>query len=214
MRMSSIAKRVLLKLGRRSPVVWSVPEKGRQVAITFDDGPTEWTPKVLDVLAQAGVRATFFVLGCEVEKRPGILVRIVREGHEIGIHGYEHTHRCFAQQVKRCANDFKQYGIAPRVVRPPHGRVEGLAAMGLWLRGCRTVLYSFDTHDSMRQEGKWREGLPDYSAIRGGDVVLMHDDNPVCVEELSVLLQVMKEKNLQAVTVSALMTPITNSKKR
>ena len=63
----------------------------KEVAITFDDGPDpEWTPKILDVLKQYGVKATFFLIGAEVEKYPGVAKRIFAEGHEIGNHTFTH----------------------------------------------------------------------------------------------------------------------------
>src|SRR3954467_11978394 len=62
-----------------------------EVAITFDDGPDpKWTPKILDVLKERGLKATFFVIGKNCEDYPGLVERIVREGHEIGNHTYSH----------------------------------------------------------------------------------------------------------------------------
>ena len=63
----------------------------KKVAITFDDGPDpEWTPKILDVLKQKGAKATFFLIGAEAQKYPGITKRIYNEGHEIGNHTFTH----------------------------------------------------------------------------------------------------------------------------
>ena len=65
--------------------------KEKVVALTFDDGPSpDTTPLVLDILRASGVTATFFVLGDAVERHPDLLRRIVRDGHQIGLHGYEH----------------------------------------------------------------------------------------------------------------------------
>src|SRR5207245_9328439 len=63
----------------------------RQVAITFDDGPgPRWTPKILDILKAANVKATFFVVGVNAERYPALVRRIVDEGHEIANHTYYH----------------------------------------------------------------------------------------------------------------------------
>ena len=65
-----------------------VPDK---VALTFDDGPSaEWTPKILDILKQKGVKATFFIVGESGETNPGLVQRILTEGHEIGNHTFTH----------------------------------------------------------------------------------------------------------------------------
>ncbi len=61
------------------------------MALTFDDGPSaEWTPKILDILKQKGVKATFFIVGENGETNPGLVQRILAEGHEIGNHTFTH----------------------------------------------------------------------------------------------------------------------------
>ena len=61
------------------------------IALTFDDGPHPvYTPQLLDLLTEFGVKATFFVVGSQAEKYPDLLQRIHREGHAVGIHGYKH----------------------------------------------------------------------------------------------------------------------------
>jgi len=74
------------------PVVWRGDASGPpRVALTFDDGPhPEATPRVLDALARAGVRATFFVVGAHVERWPALVRRIHDEGHVVGNHSFEH----------------------------------------------------------------------------------------------------------------------------
>src|ERR1019366_2981326 len=64
----------------------------RGLALTFDDGPhPRGTPAVLELLERAGVRATFYLVGEQVERRPSLAAEIVAAGHEVGIHGYRHT---------------------------------------------------------------------------------------------------------------------------
>ena len=77
---------------------------------------------------------------------------------------------------------------------------------GIWLaaRGMPAVLWSFDAHDSMRHEGKWSVA-PDYDRVRAGDIVLMHDDNPVCVADLPAFIDTLRSRGLEAVTVSELL---------
>jgi peptidoglycan/xylan/chitin deacetylase (PgdA/CDA1 family) len=64
----------------------------RALALTFDDGPSQWTPAMLDVLGEHEARATFFVVGRYVEERPELVARMAREGHEIGNHTFDHVH--------------------------------------------------------------------------------------------------------------------------
>ncbi|RYG45620.1 MAG: polysaccharide deacetylase family protein, partial [Chitinophagaceae bacterium] len=65
-------------------------EKSNRIALTFDDGPSEFTPTVLDMLAAAGIKATFFCIGKNVDRFPEIAARIVKEGHIIANHSYSH----------------------------------------------------------------------------------------------------------------------------
>ena len=88
--------------------------------------------------------------------------------------------------------------------RPPLGHL-GWNLVPVLLRGpYATVLWSFDAHDSMRHEGRWQEA-PEYEAVRAGDIILMHDDNPVCLEDLPKLVTAARSKGLQFVTVSELL---------
>jgi peptidoglycan/xylan/chitin deacetylase (PgdA/CDA1 family) len=97
----------------------------------------------------------------------------------------------------------KNLRIVANTFRPPGGRrIRAGELARLWAAGFKVVLWSFDTHDSKRGEGKWKGPPPDYASVRPGDIVLMHDDNPVCVEELPRLIEAIKAKNLTPVTVS------------
>ena len=72
--------------------VLNVKDKGeRAVALTFDDGPSEWTTPILDTLKAEGVKATFFLLGSNIKRHPEIARRIQSEGHVIGFHGETHS---------------------------------------------------------------------------------------------------------------------------
>ena len=92
--------------GARSPLGRVLCYRGNRsastVALTFDDGPhPDYTAPVLDILADCGAVATFFVLGRQVDRHPHLLEAIRDAGHEIGIHGYDHTSRRLAAQARR-----------------------------------------------------------------------------------------------------------------
>jgi peptidoglycan-N-acetylglucosamine deacetylase len=100
----------------------------KKVAITFDDGPDPtWTPKILDVLKEKGVKATFFLIGLEVEKYPGVAKRIYKEGHEIGNHTFTHpdisniSKRYFEVELNLTERLFEgKLGVKPVLFRPPY----------------------------------------------------------------------------------------------
>ncbi len=190
---------------RVCPVVWSVRCHDAKVSVTFDDGPTDLTLEVLECLAEHHARATFFVLADQASERMDVLRQILADGHEVGIHGYEHSLRDYFRQVQRCVKEFALQGVTPRLVRTPGGVIKPMLTLRLWCLGYPTILWSLDTHDSMRVEDKWNGPAPDYSRIRAGDIVLMHDDNSLCLAELPVLLQMIKQKGLRSVSASELM---------
>src|SRR5271154_3287780 len=106
------------------------PRGARGVALTFDDGPhPRGTPRILEILARRGVRATFFVVGRKVEDHPEVLRAIVDAGHGVGLHSYAHD-RLFSLRGERRVRDDLERGLAalervlghrPMLFRPPIG---------------------------------------------------------------------------------------------
>ena len=152
------------------------------VYLTFDDGPDpEWTPRVLDVLAEAQARATFFVVGQSVRAAPVLVRRIAADGHEIGNHSYSHRHpwamreadaRC---EVRDGADAIAAVlGHAPRSFRPPHGRVRRCMVSEAEQGGQRTVLWSLSAVD-WGPMGRAPAIKARLRAVEQGDIVLMHD---------------------------------------
>jgi peptidoglycan-N-acetylglucosamine deacetylase len=100
-----------------------------QVAITFDDGPDpRWTPKILDILKAANVKAAFFLVGVNAERYPALVRRIVNEGHEIGNHTYYHPNLalCWPEHIRLELNATQLLletitGRATTLFRPPYG---------------------------------------------------------------------------------------------
>src|SRR5579862_2964595 len=78
-----------------APSVWRGPRHRRALALTFDDGPSESTERILDVLARHNVPATFFQIGANVERLPSVARSIAAAGHEIGNHSHTHPLLCF-----------------------------------------------------------------------------------------------------------------------
>ena len=235
----------------RRILCWHGPRSCPKVAITFDDGPQPAvTPAVLAVLRDKGIRCTFFLLGRELAGNETIVEEIVSDGHEIGIHGFDHSRTGIPAQVRAAELELERLGISagvhkssPRerlgtaspssvlrclerlggrgcaepvlpavqaerkriLLRPPHGTLGVRSLLWSIMRGYTTVLWSFDARDSMRYEGKWEGHPPDYGRIEAGDIVLMHDDNPVCVQDLPGLIDTVRQKGLEPVTVSELL---------
>jgi len=162
----------------------SVPDK--TVVLTFDDGPSAWTPRILDVLKRHDAKATFFVIGSHVAQHPDVLRRIVDEGHELGVHTFTHVNMANVPSWRlRFELDQTQLAIAAvtgrttELLRPPYSSTTGGMAAGDWRAisasgRYRVVLTDLDTKD-------WQKRGSDAIAAAGiptddhGAVVMMHD---------------------------------------
>jgi peptidoglycan/xylan/chitin deacetylase (PgdA/CDA1 family) len=153
-----------------------------RVYLTFDDGPDpEWTPRVLDALDQAQVKATFFAIGEQAQRSPDLMRRIQADGHAVGNHTYSHKHPWFMlqgtarAQVRDGAKALTDVlGIAPRFYRPPHGRQRACMSDEAQRCGERVVLWDVSAVD-WGPLGAAQGIAHRLNAVKGGNIVLMHD---------------------------------------
>lgn len=188
-----------------SLAVWRVACAEPLVALTFDDGPTLMTPRVLDTLRARGALATFFVVGRNAVNHPEIVLSALADGHELGNHSHTHQRGNLVRQADACDEALRSIGAPTRLFRPPRGEISPWPLLRLFLRGYRTIFWSLDARDSMRADGKSPDVLPDYDRVAPGDIVLMHDDNQKCIDELPQLLDLLARRSLRPVTVSSLL---------
>ncbi|MEW9551444.1 polysaccharide deacetylase family protein [Nonomuraea sp. NPDC050783] len=181
------------------------------VALTFDDGPGEHTGRLLDLLAQRHVRATFFVIGEMVAAdRDGRLVRrIAQEGHELGNHSWSHPALAAlseegVRRELRQTGDLVQRltGVRMRLMRPPYGATDAQVAAEARREGLAQILWSLDTLD-------WRDRVTATVARRAetatpGAIVLMHDVHRTTVDAVPQVLDTLARKGFTFVTVSEL----------
>jgi peptidoglycan-N-acetylglucosamine deacetylase len=128
----------------------------RTVALTFDDGRGPWTPAVLDVLQQAQVKATFFVVGTSVAAEPEMLRRVLADGHALGNHTWSHkipsaatgwNRAALAGEIERTSQVIlNSVGRKPCLFRPPGGVVKGADKVSR-AAGLSVILWSVDTRD-------------------------------------------------------------------
>lgn len=157
------------------------PEAGC-VYLTFDDGPdARWTPRILDILAQAGVRATFFVVGRFALEQAALVRRAAANGHELGNHTWSHRHpwTLLASAARKEVHDGAAaiadiLGRAPKFFRPPHGRLRRCMIEEAESGGQTLALWNRSAVD-WGPLGSARGIARRLSAAQAGDIVLMHD---------------------------------------
>ncbi len=169
---------------RQEPDVGDV-EPRIEIALTFDDGPhPEHTPRLLDVLAEAGLRGTFFIVGEQAEQHPQLIRRIADEGHELGNHTWTHGEPSqtsaaqFLNEVARTRRLIQDLtGRDCRMTRPPKGSLTIGKALGLWRQQQTIALWNIDPKDfSMADSSAMSRWADDYRP-RSGDIVLFHDNH-------------------------------------
>jgi peptidoglycan-N-acetylglucosamine deacetylase len=153
------------------------------VALTFDDGPhPEGTPAVLDVLEEAGMRATFFLVGEQVERRPALAAEIAARGHTVALHAYRHRPqpalgaRAVREDVARGAEVISE-AVGAGVVwhRPPYGLYSPAGLDAVRERGLRPILWSRWGKDWRRLTTAERIAARATRDLHPGDVILLHD---------------------------------------
>ncbi|PYM01354.1 MAG: polysaccharide deacetylase family protein [Verrucomicrobia bacterium] len=181
--------------------VSSVHVDGPYIALTFDDGPSEkLTPRLLDLLGQHHIHATFFVIGENVAQHPEILQRAVREGHEIGNHSWSHPNLAkmsddaVRSQIKRTEEAITgAIGSRPVLLRPPYGSI--------------TPRQKHLIHDA----GPNIVSSRILKETRPGSIVLSHDIHAQTIQAMPAPLTELEAKGFKFVTVSELLklqTPV------
>jgi peptidoglycan/xylan/chitin deacetylase (PgdA/CDA1 family) len=202
-------------------VVSRGPRDTRRIALTFDDGPTAGaTDRVLDTLRHHGVRATFFVIGRNVERSPELVQRMHDEGHQVANHTYSHSHyaslgrgRYWRDEIHRTDEAIQRIiGVRPVIFRPPVG-VKTWHTLGQARRlGHTTVTWSRRAWDGLSTSPE--KILSRLTHLTAGDIVLLHDgiqphrttrDPTPTLEALPRLLESIHRRQLAPVRIDELL---------
>jgi peptidoglycan/xylan/chitin deacetylase (PgdA/CDA1 family) len=177
----------------------------KQVALTFDDGPNPpYTNKILKILHQHNVPATFFLIGYEAQKYPSLVRQEEKAGMTIGDHSWSHP-LGFASldqgelqnQIGRTYDELKSLGVTPYLFRPPGGSFDGDVVETARRLGLRTVIWTADTHDYVA--GRTSKDITKYvmNTVHPGAIVLMHDgggDRSATVKALPDIIKGLRKK--------------------
>src|SRR5438270_172858 len=193
--------------------VSSVHVDGPYIALTFDDGPSEkLTPRLLDLLSQHHIHATFFVIGENIAQHPEIVQRAAREGNEIGYNSWSHPNfvkmsdDAIRSQIKRTEEAISSaIGSRPILLRPPYGSVTMRQKHFIHDDlGYEIILWDVDPLD-------WKEPGPNIVSsrilkeTRPGSIVLSHDIHAQTIQAMPATLTELEAKGFKFVTVSELL---------
>ncbi|KAL1922518.1 uncharacterized protein VTP21DRAFT_10057 [Calcarisporiella thermophila] len=183
-----------------------------QWAVTFDDGPTQFTPPLLDFLKQNNMKATFFVLGTQARDNPAILKRAFDEGHEIASHTWSHkaltslTNEQIVSEMKWTELAIQQaIGVKPKYMRPPYGDIDDRVRALMVSMGLRVVIWNRDSFDWKLQtkqitlaeiDGNFTQWVQETPAADKGFISLEHDHSKdtvdIAIKHLPALSKVTK----------------------
>ncbi|GGW87018.1 polysaccharide deacetylase family protein [Alteromonas halophila] len=180
----------------RTLLEFTASAKNRSLYLTFDDGPSpEVTRKLLDTLDKYNAKATFFVIGREVEKYPDIAKQISEAGHTIGNHSFSHPpfgRLSPSQQddeVEKAQRAIETHlNISSPLFRVPRGRWSVPMLLRMKKRKIRCIHWAVDSLDYDDKDAERITQRIIDNGIKPGQILLFHDDSPLCLEVMDLLL--------------------------
>lgn len=186
---------------------------GRVVALTFDDGPDpEMTPRVLDLLRERGVRATFFLVGAKAERHPELVRRIAAEGHDTGIHTWEHaagfpmrSSWAMTADILRCRESLRQIaGVETHLFRPPFGVTNPMIGGMVRRMGYTVIGWSIRSLDTLAgPRSKVVERIR--RQLHDGAIILLHDNRTGSPQLAELVLRMLAQEGYEVVRVDKLL---------
>jgi peptidoglycan/xylan/chitin deacetylase (PgdA/CDA1 family) len=178
------------------------------VALTFDDSPTEFTPKFLDLLKENDVKATFFCIGKQIEKYPETFQRIIAEGHTVGNHTLSHSNNTgflsaskMTKEIEKCDEVMLKTGnIKTNLYRPPFGVTNPNIAKAIRKTGKKSIGWNVRSFDTITEDEK-KIYQKVTKNLKKGSIVLLHDTSQKTYNVLEDLLVFLKQKNYSTFTI-------------
>jgi peptidoglycan/xylan/chitin deacetylase (PgdA/CDA1 family) len=204
----------------REGVLWRGDPSQPAVALTFDDGPDpETTPRILEILKQHRVRATFFVVGTKLKQYPELARRIVEEGHALGCHSYDHqrqttlTEEQVWRQIRDCQTLARRAGVQLVAYRPPY--LAQNEAVRRAVQRWRMPLVMATVLGEPEQPPRSHLWVHRYARrTRNGSVLLLHDTYPYTADALPELIRALRQRGFQFATVPEMVEQLQAARSR
>jgi peptidoglycan/xylan/chitin deacetylase (PgdA/CDA1 family) len=168
-----------------SNYIWDIPNTENKIYLTFDDGPTpkitEW---VLEELIKHNAKATFFCIGNNIKKHPEIFKKVIRQGHSVGNHTFNHLNGWKTSTAEYLKNTFlceeqilesKIYNLKSKIFRPPYGKIKASQAKRLRQLGYKIIMWDVLTadFDTTISGEKCLENAT--KSVTSGSIIIFHD---------------------------------------
>ena len=179
-------------------------DTGKKIALTFDDGPAAYTSTILDILKEEKATATFFLIGKNIKEQESVIKRMQDEGHRIGNHSYNHgfnfdwqSSQAMQEEIERTSKIiYSITGDRVALFRPPYGVTNPNLAKAAKRAGVQSIGWSLRSMDTVAKNEK-RLLNKILSAVKDGDIILLHDSCAVTAAIMPELIRELKSRNYE-----------------
>lgn len=187
-------------------------ETNKKIALTFDDGPSEFTLEVLELLKKYNAKATFFCIGKNIETHPEILQKVIDEGHLVGNHSYSHSKFFDFYNAKKIKDELQKTDkllekfTSKKIhfFRPPYGVTTPSIRRALKITGHKTIGWNIRSLDGGTKNQKLIFNRI-IKQVSPGGIVLLHDTGSHSVLVLEQFLQFLQQNNYQVISIEELL---------
>ncbi|CAD7808159.1 Peptidoglycan-N-acetylglucosamine deacetylase [Chryseobacterium aquaeductus] len=185
--------------------------KIKEVALTFDDGPTEFTPKFLDLLQEKNIKAIFFCIGKQIEKYPETFRRIIAEGHKIGNHTFSHSNNTgflstlkMVEEIEKCDELMLKIGnVKTNLYRPPFGVTNPNIAKAIKKTKKNSIGWNVRSLDTVIEDKK-KIYHRITKNLKKGSIILLHDTSEKTYQVLVELLLFLEREKYSTFTIDSM----------
>ncbi len=190
-------------------VVDDTPAEPKRIALTFDDGPGEFSDELLDFLKDRGVHVTYFMIGNQVSRYSAQVKRMYEEGHELGNHSFTHPQltklsgKAVKKELKKTDDAiYEASGAHPTVMRPPYGATNATVLANI---NYPVILWNVDTLDWKYRDADYVAEQV-YNGAKDGNIILVHEIHRTTIDGVKKAIDKLLAEGWQFMTVTQLLT--------
>ncbi|MGD1714284.1 polysaccharide deacetylase family protein [Dapis sp. BLCC M172] len=187
--------------------------KEKVIALTYDDGPTIYTKQILDILESYQVKATFFVVGKNIEKYPELVKLTLARGHELANHSYNHINMSVASpeliksEIEKTDRFLRQLGVTSTIrFRPPYGQQSPELLKLLLQMQKQLIMWDVSSRDYLQKHTQESMVNRVINHVRNGSIILLHDRFSKTVKATEIIIKSLKARGYSFKTIDEILT--------